>query len=90
VAATCDALSITSLVARKLQEASFSLVRKGAGKPLLQLLDSCAFSPYKLCHFYLLISGDSRIKKVGVPLQSQGKSREANIKPILHGDFSLF
>ena len=36
VAATCDALSITSLVARKLQGASFSLVRKCAGKPLLQ------------------------------------------------------
>ena len=37
MAATCDALSITSLVARKLLGASFSLVRKGAGKPLLQL-----------------------------------------------------
>jgi len=35
VAATCDALSIISLVARKLPGASFSLVRKGAGKPLL-------------------------------------------------------
>ena len=35
VAATCDALSITSLVARKLLGASFSLVRKCAGKPLL-------------------------------------------------------
>jgi len=40
VAATCDALSITSLVARKLLEASFRLVRKGAGKPLLHLLFS--------------------------------------------------
>jgi len=37
VAATCDALSTTSLVARKLLGASFSLVRKCAGKPLLQL-----------------------------------------------------
>jgi len=36
VAATCDALSITSLVARKLLGASFSLVRNCAGKPLLQ------------------------------------------------------
>jgi len=36
VAATCDALSITSLVARKLLGASFSLVRKRAGNPLLQ------------------------------------------------------
>jgi len=36
VAATCDALSITPLVARKLQGTSFSLVRKCAGKPLLQ------------------------------------------------------
>jgi len=36
VAATCDALSITSLVARKLLGASFSLVRKCVGKPLLQ------------------------------------------------------
>jgi len=35
VAATCDALSITSLVARKLLGVTFSLVRKGAGKPLL-------------------------------------------------------
>ena len=35
-AATCDALSITPLVARKLLGASFSLVRKCAGKPLLQ------------------------------------------------------
>ena len=35
MAATCDALSITSLVARKLLGVSFSLVRKGAGKPLL-------------------------------------------------------
>jgi len=35
VAAICDALSITSLVARKLLGASFSLVRKCAGKPLL-------------------------------------------------------
>jgi len=35
VAATCDALSITSLVARKLLGAPFSLVRKCAGKPLL-------------------------------------------------------
>jgi len=35
VAATCDALSITSLVARKLLGASFTLVRKCAGKPLL-------------------------------------------------------
>jgi len=33
VAATCDALSITSLVARKLLGTSFSLVRKCAGKP---------------------------------------------------------
>ena len=38
VAATCDALSITSLVARKLLGASFSLVRMCAGKPLLQTL----------------------------------------------------
>jgi len=38
VAATCDALSITSLVARKLLGAPFSLVRKCAGKPLLQIL----------------------------------------------------
>jgi len=37
VAATCDALSITSLVARKLLGASFSLVRKRAGKLLLHL-----------------------------------------------------
>ena len=36
MAATCDALSITSLVARKLLGTSFSLVRKCAGKPLLQ------------------------------------------------------
>ena len=36
VAATCDMLSTTSLVARKLLGASFSLVRKCAGKPLLQ------------------------------------------------------
>ena len=35
VAATCDALSITSLVARKLMGTSFSLVRKCAGTPLL-------------------------------------------------------
>ena len=42
MAATCDALSITSLVARKLLGASFSLVLKGAGKSLLQgyLLES--------------------------------------------------
>jgi len=37
VAATCDALSITFLVAGKLMGAPFSLVRKCAGKPLLQL-----------------------------------------------------
>jgi len=36
VAATCDTLSITSLVARKLLGTSFSLVRKCAGKQLLQ------------------------------------------------------
>jgi len=36
VAATCDVLSITSLVARKLLGAPFSLVRKYAGTPLLQ------------------------------------------------------
>ena len=35
VAATCDALCITSLVARKVLAVSFSLVRKCAGKPLL-------------------------------------------------------
>jgi len=35
VAATCDPLSITSLVARKLLGASFILVRMCAGKPLL-------------------------------------------------------
>jgi len=35
LAATCDALSITSLVAQKLLGASFSLARKCAGKPLL-------------------------------------------------------
>ena len=36
MAATCDVLSITSLVARKLLGAPFSLVRKYAGTPLLQ------------------------------------------------------
>ena len=42
VAATCDALSITSIVARKLLGASFSLVRKCAGKPFLQYIpNSC-------------------------------------------------
>ena len=38
VAAACNALSTTSLVARKLLGASFSLVRKCTGKPLLQWL----------------------------------------------------
>jgi len=41
MAATCDALSITSLVARKLLGASFSLVRKCAGKTLLHCSGIC-------------------------------------------------
>jgi len=40
VAATCDALRVTTLVARKLRGASFSLVRKCAGKPLLHFPES--------------------------------------------------
>jgi len=60
VAATCDALSITSLVARKLLGTSFSLVRKCAGKPLLQLFkpstDSASLPVYfeKKCFRFVL------------------------------------
>ena len=37
MAATCDALSITSLVARKLLGASFSLVRRQAASSMVEM-----------------------------------------------------